>query len=76
MDAPFWALLNDSADIELIQHLIHHGADLWARVRSRKAEWSPLKIARYIGVSDTICDILTPRTPVRFCGLKKQRAVR
>jgi ankyrin repeat protein len=66
----FWALLNDSVDARLVEHLIKHGADLWARVKSRKAEWSPLKLARYIGVSQNVCNLLVPDPLVRVIGPK------
>ncbi|KAI7971832.1 hypothetical protein EIK77_000977 [Talaromyces pinophilus] len=68
----FWALLNDSVDIGLVEHLIKHGADLWARVKSRKAEWSPLKLARYIGVSEDVCNLLVPDPLVRVIGPKNR----
>jgi ankyrin repeat protein len=66
----FWALLNDSVDVGVVEHLVKHGADLWARVKSRKAEWSPLKLARYIGVSKDVCNLLIPDPPVRVVGPK------
>lgn len=66
----FWALLNDSVDVGLVEHLIKHGADLWARVKTRKAEWSPLKLARYIGVSEDVCNLLVPDPPVRVISPK------
>lgn len=66
----FWALMNASVDIRLVEHLIQHGADLWARVKSRKAEWSPLKLARYIGVSEDVCNLLVPDPLVRVIGPK------
>ncbi|QGA22290.1 hypothetical protein EYB26_010006 [Talaromyces marneffei] len=64
----FWALLNDSVDVGLVGHLVKHGVDLWARVKSRKAEWSPLKLARYIGVSEDVCNLLIPDPLVRVVG--------
>lgn len=66
----FWALLNDSVDVGLVEHLIKHGADLWDRVNSLKAEWSPLKLGRYIGVSEDVCRLLVPDPPVRVIGPK------
>lgn len=28
----FWALLNQDVDIQIVKHLVDHGANLWARV--------------------------------------------
>ncbi|KAL5041269.1 ankyrin repeat-containing domain protein [Aspergillus fruticulosus] len=60
----FWALLTRKANARIVQHLIGHGADIWARVSTGKKEWSPLKLARYIGADQDVLALLAPRVPV------------
>ena len=61
----FWALLSPKASIQIVQHLIDHGADLWMTAKGLNYDWSPLKLARYIGVSDEILGLLVPDRPTR-----------
>lgn len=61
----FWALLSPKASIQIVQYLIDHGADLWMTVKGLNYDWSPLKIGRYIGVSDEILALLVPDPPTR-----------
>lgn len=60
----FWALLNPAVDSQIVKHLVDHGANLWARVKTYNNEWSPLKLGRYSGVSEEVLALLspTPRT--------------
>ncbi|KAL2817708.1 ankyrin repeat-containing domain protein [Aspergillus cavernicola] len=58
----FWALLTREANARIVQHLIEHGADIWARVKTGKEEWSPLKLARYFGAAKDVLALLSPNS--------------
>ncbi|KAF3063839.1 Serine/threonine-protein phosphatase 6 regulatory ankyrin repeat subunit B [Daldinia childiae] len=52
---------NGAENEEIIQFLVKTcGADIRARGRGWDREWSPLKLARYHGASQTIRDLLSP----------------
>ncbi|KAL4916455.1 ankyrin repeat-containing domain protein [Aspergillus aurantiobrunneus] len=66
---PFlWALLNPDTDSRIVEHLLNQGADVNARVSTGRRQWSPLKLGRYIGVSDTILSLLVPKSPTGLPG--------
>ncbi|CAG8363644.1 unnamed protein product [Penicillium salamii] len=64
----FWALLTPDASINIVQCLVNHGADLWMTAKGLTSEWSPLKLARYIGLSDDIQELLVPKSHIRQIG--------
>ncbi|CAG8002970.1 unnamed protein product [Penicillium salamii] len=64
----FWALLTRNASINIVQCLVDHGADLWMTAKGLTSEWSPLKLARYIGLSDEIQELLVPKSRIRQIG--------
>ncbi|KAL4787866.1 ankyrin repeat-containing domain protein [Aspergillus varians] len=61
----FWALLTPQASTRIVEHLIKHGGDIWARVNTGKNEWSPLKLGRYMGADKEVLDLLSPSPPVK-----------
>lgn len=64
----FWAVFNRETPIEIVQHLVDHGADLWVTVNDVKSEFafSPLRLGRYIGVREEILELLVPNPPSRL----------
>ncbi|OJJ77769.1 hypothetical protein ASPBRDRAFT_61272 [Aspergillus brasiliensis CBS 101740] len=72
----YWALMNPQANPRVIRYLIEHGsADIWARFHTRYQEWSPLKLGRFVGVSEEVLGLLSPASherSVKMSGKKKR----
>lgn len=50
----FWALRNQKSSADIVQHLIKHGADPWARDQEGNGGWSPVKLAKYMGAPEDV----------------------
>ncbi|GKZ29817.1 hypothetical protein AbraIFM66950_006569 [Aspergillus brasiliensis] len=62
----YWALMNPQANPRVIRYLIEHSsADIWARFHTRYQEWSPLKLGRFVGVSEEVLGLLFPASHER-----------
>jgi ankyrin repeat protein len=46
---------------EIIRFLLAQDADIWATARNSGKDWSPLKLARYHGASDSIIQLLSAK---------------
>ncbi|RDW77997.1 hypothetical protein BP5796_05849 [Coleophoma crateriformis] len=60
---PGWT---EAGQAEVINLLLSRGADLWARGNGIHGHWSPLKIARYHAVQDTVLGFLKPTEEQRL----------
>ncbi|BCS18249.1 uncharacterized protein APUU_11077A [Aspergillus puulaauensis] len=61
----FWALRNQKSSADIVQHLIEHGADPWARDQDGNGSWSPVKLAKYIGAPEDVQVALRDSSPRR-----------
>ena len=77
----FWALRSvgdcrvkshgEVADI--VRLLIDLRANVWMRGKGWDRQWSPLKLARYLGVSEEVEKLLTPKSKRRVVRGVKER---
>jgi ankyrin repeat protein len=59
----FWALRNKHPVREVVAELLKHGRDVWSRAKGPSGgDWSPLKLARYIGAPEEITKMLVPES--------------
>lgn len=51
--------------LENVELLLANGADLWVKGQGLNREWSPLKVARFLGADDKVIKLLTPASERR-----------
>ena len=59
----FWALRRKYPDREVVAELLKHGRGVWSRAKGPSGgDWSPLKLARYVGAPEEITKMLVPES--------------